>query len=153
MITRRSLLRSMAFAAASLGGWPWSSSAKSATGNDRPREFRWRVNKVHLETVKSALRFEGEITQEEDAKGIPLVFIFVGAVLLPYLAKAILALRRDIVHGGIVIDTRGEKIDISTDKSLPGGVIVMITPQDTRLYERDEIGNPAELVSALTKGL
>lgn len=153
MITRRDLLKSLALGAAGVGFWSWLTSAKAGTENDRPREFRWRVPTVHFDTVKNELRFEGEITQEKDAKGVPLVFIFVGAVLLPYLAKAVLALRREIVHGGIVIDTRGEKIDIYTDKSLPGGVIVLVTPKGTQLYERDEIGNPAELVSALMKGL
>ena len=107
---------------------------------------------MHFETVKNELHFEGGITREKDAKGVPLVFIFVGVVLLPYLAKAVLTLRREIVHGGIVIDTRGEKIDIDTDKSLPGGVIVVVTPKGTQLYDRSDIGNPAELVSALMKG-
>ena len=152
MITRRNLLKSLVLGAAGVGFWPWLSSAKAAPGNDHPREFRWRVPKVHFETVKNELHFEGKITREKDAKGLPLVFIFVGVVLLPYLAKAVLTLRREIVHGGIVIDTRGEKIDIDTDKSLPGGVIVVVTPKGTQFYDRTDIGNPAELVSALMKG-
>ena len=69
---------------------------------------------AHVDTVTKNLRFDGTVTKEEDEKGLPLVFIFVGAVLLPYLAKAVLALRRDMVTGGLVIDTRGPEIKIDT---------------------------------------
>lgn len=153
MITRRHFLRSIALSAVALDLRPRLLMAQTTSDQNRPRKFEWRVPVVHFETVKKELQFEGVVTQEKDAKGVPLVFIFVGAVLLPYLAKAILALRREIVHGGVVIDTRGDKIDIDTDKRLPGGVIVMVTPEGSKFYERDEIGNPTELVSALMKGL
>ena len=153
MISRRYLLKILALSAAALGLRPRLLMAQTASDQDRPRKFQWRVPEVHFETVKNELQFEGVVTQEKDAKGVPLVYIFIGAVLIPYLAKAILALRREIVRGGVVIDTRGDEIDIDTDKSLPGGVIVMVTPEGTQLYERDEIGNPADLVSALMKGL
>jgi hypothetical protein len=152
MITRRNLLKTLALGALA-GSWSGLSRTKSASGEDRPREFQWRVPKVHLESVKNALRFKGAVSAAKDEKGAVLAFVFIGSAFLPYLAKAILSLRRDMVNGGIVIDTRGEKIDIDTDKSLPGGVIVATTPIGSQLYERDEIGDPAELVSALRKGL
>jgi len=37
------------------------------------------------------------------------------------------------------------------DKRPPCGVIVMVTPTGTQLYERDEIGNPSALVDVLLK--
>ena len=152
MITRRYFLKWVAFSVAAVGFWPRLSIAGTSSGDNRPRKFQWRVPEAHYETVKKELRFEGEIREgERDAKGIPLVFFFVGAVLLPYLAKAVLALRRDIVYGGVIIDTRGETIEIDTDKSLPNRVIVIVTPKGTDLYERDEIDNPAELVDVLLK--
>lgn len=153
MITRRHFLRSIALSAAALGLRPKLLMAQTASDQNRPREFQWRVPVVHFETVKNELQYEGVVTQEKDAKGVPLVYIFIGAALLPYLAKAILALRRETVHGGVVIDTRGDKIDIDTDKKLPAGVIVMVTPEGAKFYEHDEIANPTELVSALMKGL
>ena len=55
-------------------------------------------------------------------------------------------LRRDMVQGGILIHTRGDKIDINTDKSLPSGVIVVVTPQGTQLYDREELEHPSALV-------
>lgn len=129
-----------------------SALAGDAASQGEAVQFRWRVPTVYFETVKSELHFEGEITQEKDTKGLPLLYVFVGTVLLPYLAKAVLALRREIIQGGVVIDTRSQKIDIYTDKSLPGGVIIVLTKDGTQLYERDEIGNPSELVSTLLKG-
>ena len=153
MNNRRQFLKSLALGAFAFLFKFKKGMAQPIGEDESMRKFEWRVPKVHFETVKKELSFEGEIKPEKDAKGVSLVMIFVGAVLLTYLAKAVLALRREIIHGGIVIDTRGEKIYIDTDKSLPGGIIVMVTPEGTQLYERDEIGDPAELVSALMKGL
>ncbi len=151
IITRRHFLKNLSFGATAIILWPRLLLSETSSGDDSLREFQWRVPIAHFETVKKELRFEGEITEEKDAKGLPLVFIFVGAVLLPYLAKAILAIRREIVYGGVIIDTRGDKINIDTDKSLSSGVIVIVTPEGTKLYERDEIENPAEMVKALSK--
>jgi hypothetical protein len=149
--TRRQFLKSIALGLATIGLWPTLSRSQTDSQKDRPQEFRWQVPSAHFETVRQELHFEGKIEKNQDAKGLPLVYIFVGTVLLPYLAKAILALRRDIVHGGVVIDTRGKKIEIDTDKGLPGGVIVVVTPNGTQLFQRDEIGNPSALVDVLLK--
>ena len=128
--------------------------AQSADEDEQMRDFEWRVPKVYFETVKKELKFEGEIKEEhKDVKGFPILYVFVGTVLLTYLAKAVLALRRDIVYGGVVIDTRGEKIEIETDKSLSGGVIVLVTPDGTDMYEIEEIENPSKLVDILKKAM
>ncbi len=149
MINRRSFMKWLACNVATMGFISRSSAAEISSGQ---RAIRWRVPKVYYETVKREFRFEGEIKAgDKDEKGLPLVFIFVGVALLPYLAKAVLALRREIVYGGVVIDTRGETIDIVTDKSLSSGVIIVVSPEGTNLYERDEIENPTELVDVLLK--
>lgn len=150
-ITRRHFLKSLSLGTATIVLWSRLLLSATESGDYSPREFRWRVPIAHFETVKKELRFEGEIAEEKDAKGLPLIFIFVGAVLIPYLAKAILAIRREIVYGGVLIDTRGDKIEIDTDKSLSSGVIVIVTPDGAQLYERDEIENPTEMVEVLTK--
>jgi len=122
----------------------------AATAEETPQGFRWRVPVAHLETVKDNLRFEGTVAEEE-VRGV-MVFIFVGAELLPYLADAVLALRREIVYGGVVIDTRGPEIVIENDKRLDSGVIVVVTPNGSDFYERDDIEAPTELIAALLKG-
>jgi hypothetical protein len=147
---RRFLLRVVVVGAAA--GFASSTRVLAANADETPQSLRWRVPVAHVETVKNNLRFDGSVTNEKDAKGIPLMFVFVGTVLLPYLADAVLALRREIVHGGVVIDTRGPEIVIENDKRLDSGVIVVITPDGTVLYERSDIEAPTELVAALLKG-
>ena len=152
-IARRTLLKIFAGGAFCMTCWPHLLKRAMAADDSVPRQFRWRVPQAHADTVSKELRFDGQVATEKDAKGVPLVFIFAGAVLLPYLAKAVLALRREIVHGGVIIDTRGEEIRIDTDKSLSGGVIIIVSTNGTELYERDENGDPSELVTALMQGL
>ena len=152
MITRRQALIELSYSATCMLLWSKLLLAESSNTDSITRKFLWRVPEAHFETVKRELTFDGDVQKEQDTKGV-WVFIFIGAVLIPYLAKAILALRREIVNGGIIIDTRNDKIKIDTDKSLPGGIIVLITPEGTTLYERSEISDPSELVTALSKGL
>jgi len=151
IITRRDFIKGLILGTTVLVFSPRPLLSATASENDSLRNFRWRLPTAHFETVKKELRFEGEITEEKDAKGLPLVYIFVGAVLLLYLAKAILAVRREIVYGGVLIDTRGKEIVIDTNKSLSAGVIVIVTPEGTQLYERDEINDPAELIKILRR--
>lgn len=125
-------------------------AAEASTADERPYQFQWRVPIVHKETVERELRFEGVVTEEKDNRGIPLMFVFVGVALLPDLVGAIYKLIWDMVHGGVVIDARGEEIEVDTDKSLTGGLIVVRTLEGTQIYKRDEV-NTAELVAALMK--
>lgn len=150
LTSRRSFIRNLTLGAAIVGVCPVL-SFEPAYASDRPHEFQWRVPKAHFKTVQDELKFNGDITHDNDAKGLPLVYIFAGAVLLPYLAKAVLALRRQMVYGGVVIDARGEKIDIQTDKSLPGGAIVVVTTSGANFYEPNEIESPAMLTDILSK--
>ena len=138
--------------------WPRRLLAQETAGTKetaQPCNFRWRVTATHFETVEAKLRskeakFEGKVEAEKDTKGLA-VFIFVGAVLVPYLVDAVLALRRDIVHGGVVIDTRGSEIVIDNDPRLDGGTLVLVTSEGVEIYERHDIVDPTELVSALIR--
>ena len=113
--------------------------------------FSWRVPIAYRKTVDSRLVFEGEVISEEDAKGLPLVSIFIGVALLVHLVDAVLALQREIRYGGILIDTRGTEIDIRNDKRLDAGLIVIVSDAGVRLYERSELVDPDDLVRALKK--
>ena len=139
-----------------VAGWlrPRDMFAGQATSTEpsaRPRSFLWRVPVAHFQTVRDQLRFEGHVETEKDSRGSPIVYIFVGVLLLPYLANALLALRRDIIHGGLVIDTRGSEIVIDNDPRLDGGVIVVVTEDKVYYFERDEIIEPDKLLAALRK--
>lgn len=123
----------------------------ASSAQEAPIRFVWRVPIAHRGTVQRNLLFEGSITPAKDEKGIPLVFIFVGVVLLPDLVHALLELRREIVYGGLVIDIRGPEIEIKNDKRLGGGFIVVVTPSGTKIYERDQFADPSELIATLSK--
>lgn len=115
--------------------------------------FEWRVPAAEVGIVRNNLRYEGKETPQTDSRGVPVLIIFVGLTLLPYLANAVLALQRQITYGGVVVDTRSEPVKITHDKALDAGVILIIGKDGTKVVERDEITDPAKLVEALGKAL
>jgi hypothetical protein len=144
MLRRNVLLAS----AGAVLGLPLSRISLADSGQ---RRFTLRVPEAYKATVERALDYEGDVSQETDAKGLPLVWVFAGLVLLPKLAQALMELRRDIVHGGVVIDLRGEVVSIETDKQLPSRVVLVIDPDGkTHLYERGQLGSEADMVKALS---
>ena len=121
MITRRKFVKNCLWVfVGSVVCTPWTYGKESSRDNDAIL-FRWRVPEAHKAMVDKTLRFQGQAEPEKDQKGV-LVWIFVGLVLLPDLAKAIYELIQGMEKGGVKIDTRGGKFDIDTDKSLPPGM-------------------------------
>ncbi len=123
----------------------------SFAADEQPIQFEWRVPIVHKETVKSSLVFEGDVTEEEGTKGISLVLIFAGAILIPYLANSIIDLRNKIVRGGgVKIDARGEQVKIEVDPALDRGVIVVVGKDGVNLYrEEDDLPTASDLTDLL----
>lgn len=115
------------------------SAARTQTAENEPIRFRWQVPAPYVGTVRQNLKYEGSEKPEADARGGPLV-VFVGAVLLVYLAEAVLALRREIVTGGVVIDTRGPQIEIKNDPRLESKWLIVIGPTESKVYRKDELG-------------
>ncbi len=77
---------------------------------------------------------------------------FVGVVLLPYLAKSILELMRQVEHGGVIIDACGPEIEVETDKRMPNGMVVVRSCKDTDVKVlRDEIEGPSQLTGIIEK--
>lgn len=112
--------------------------------------FRWRVPARYVDTVRKNLTYEGTERPETDARGGPLV-VFAGAVLLVYLAEAVLALRREIVTGGVVIDTRGPQIEIKNDPRLESKWLIIVGPQGSQVYRKDELADPVKLAEAIAR--
>lgn len=130
---------------------PVSAAGTQLAENERVR-FRWRVPTAHYETVEESLVFEGEIEEERDTKGV-LVAVFVGVALLPSLVDSILKLRRKLVQPGLKIDARGPDIKIDVDPSLPRATILLCDKTGCKLYEPDQLTDPAELAKALASAL
>ena len=121
--------------------------------DERPVQFVWHVPDALKESVATNLEFDGTVEQGR-ALGVPLIFVFAGVALLPYLAKAVLAVRRELVKCGLVIDARqaDKPIEITQECSIDGGMLVVLAPEGPRFYERGKIEGPAELIKALRSG-
>jgi hypothetical protein len=65
------------------------------------------------------------------------------------LADALLALRREIIDGGLIIDTLRSEIVIGNAARLDGGIIVVVSAECTTIYDSDEISDPSALIKAL----
>jgi hypothetical protein len=154
-IGRRDALRTLFCSAVGLAALKQTTSAlvRAAEPNDQRVAFEWWVPAAEVAIVRNNLRYEGKETPQTDSRGVPVLVIFVGLTLLPYLANAVLALQRQITYGGVVVDTRSEPVKITHDKALDAGVILIIGKDGTKVVERDEITDPAKLVEALGKAL
>ena len=114
--------------------------------------FSWRVLPAHRALVESTLKYKGSVTTENE-KGLPIVAVFVGIALLPYLANAIIDLQHKLTRLGIVIDTRQKEIKISTDPNLPKGAILLIDKSGSKLIEPADVKDPSDLVKAISASL
>jgi hypothetical protein len=127
----------------------------SATGvpADRAVTVRWRVPREQVPAVRAEMAPDTEILADwaavEDTKGLPLFYIFVAVVTLPYLADSLLAVYRKARYGGMVIDARGEELTIEFDPRLGGKMI--LRGDDVRVIEVDEVADPSDLLDALIR--
>jgi len=82
-----------------------------------------------------------------------LVFIFAGAVLIPYLANALISLRDKIERGGVVIDARDTTVKIQIDKALNRGVMVVVTNDGVEIREKDDLPTVKDLIEFIKAAL
>lgn len=120
---------------------------------DQPVAFEWWVPAAQVDIVRKNLEYQGQETPQTDGRGVPVLVVFGGLALIAYLARAILALQRQIAYGGVVVDTRSEVVKITHDKALDAGVILIVSKDGTKIVERDEIMDPAKLIEAIVKAL
>lgn len=130
----------------------WTTRALIASADDIGTvRFRWRVPTVHKQTVEQNLQFQGTIEPEKEKKGV-WVFVFAGVVLIPYLAKSILEIMRQVEHGGMVVDACGRDIQIETNKNMPLGMVIVrsCSDADVKVYH-DQIEGPSQLAQIIEK--
>ena len=145
--TRRKILAALGVLSAALAVFHGRSTAAN-TGD--AILFRWEVPEIHKKAVEESLTYQGTL-EVDDSKAIA-VWVFAGLVLLPYLAQSILKLVHQMEKGGVVVDARSRPVQVTTDKSLPKGWIMVIQPDSKVVFERDEIESPADLVNIILKG-
>ena len=132
-----------------LVNWAGPTRAAGEQSGEQKVAFEWHAPAAQVSIVRQNLTYSGGETTQTDARGIPLLVIFVGVALIPYLAKAVIELQRQITHGGVVVDARGPMVKITSDKALDGGVIVVVGQDGTTNIERNETDGPAALITAI----
>jgi hypothetical protein len=114
------------------------------------------VPRKQVKTVREELNFEGKIIPDlstvEDDRGLPLIYILIGAVTLTTLAKTLLEIYKDAKYGGVIV-RRNEKgkLEVENDPALSSGIIIIDQGDDVKIIfrEKDE-PKTQELIEALT---
>lgn len=116
--------------------------------------IEWRVPREQVREVREQLNFNGKITGDpatiEDSKGLPLIYIFVGAAALAQLAKTLLDVYRDARYGGIVVRSENGKVRIENDPRLSSGTIIVQQKDKVEVTFREKDNpSPSDLIKAL----
>ena len=117
-------------------------------------DIQWRVPREQVREVRKQLNFEGEVTGDlstvEDTKGPPLIYIFVGVVVISQLAKTLLDIYRDVRYGGIIVRNENGKVLIENDPRLSSGTIIVQQKDKVEVTIRDKDNpSPSDLIKAL----
>lgn len=152
---RRDALRTLVCSASVLAvlGRATVALARPEEPADREVAFEWWVPASQVDIVRKNLDYQGQETTQTDSRGVPVLVVFGGLALMAYLAKAILALQRQIAYGGVVVDTRSKVVKITHDRALDAGVILIVSKEGTKIVERDEITDPTKLIEVMAKAI
>jgi hypothetical protein len=70
------------------------------------------------------------------SRAVPVIFIIVGVIAVPVVLQMIKELLRQNYYGGVIIDTRPQTINVTSDPKIPANMVFVIasdgrTTQDT----------------------
>ncbi|MGK7932233.1 MAG: hypothetical protein AB4041_12475 [Microcystaceae cyanobacterium] len=118
--------------------------------------IHWRVPREQVPTVRDDLNFQGKIIPDEstreDDRGLPLIYILIGAVALGSLAKTLLDIYKDARYGGVIVqkNDKGE-IVIENDPRLDKGTIIVEQGDEIKvIFKKKDDPQTKELIEALT---
>lgn len=114
------------FIASPLALGPWR--AAHAQASVTPFEMRLPVAllpPLRRDPAYAAFNVVGDPDSIDPTKGLPLVYIAAGALMLPDLARSLLALYRDYKYGGTVIEVRQGQLQITQSEKLDADTIVV----------------------------
>ncbi|MFH0785273.1 MAG: hypothetical protein V2B20_25430 [Pseudomonadota bacterium] len=127
---------------------------KSVSPERQELRIRWHVPRDQMPLIREKLYFKGEVEPDLDSatatKGLPITFLIVGAVFLPYLVDAIIAAYRDIRYGGIVITFKDNgEVFIINDCRIPGGTILIKRKDDVEFCRIEKEPPPQMMFNIL----
>jgi hypothetical protein len=105
-------------------------TVQAQSAGTEAQEFQLIVPSALLAGLREApsysqLDVRGDPASVDPTRGLPLIYIAVGVLLLPEIARTLVAAYREYKHGGVTIEVRGGKLVIATDERLPANTIVV----------------------------
>jgi hypothetical protein len=132
---RRSLLAALL---SSTACW-LSNTACNAADADLKAKFVWHLPSDQLSTAKKylgeQLTQEPEPHSETDTRGLPLLLIISAVALIPQIAEAVVRVYRDYKNGGVVITSKEGTLQISTDRKVPGSMVIVQSDKGVTVYQ------------------
>jgi hypothetical protein len=118
--------------------------------------IQWRVPTEQVNAVREELNFEGQVIPDKstitDDRGLPLIYVLIGAVVLGQLAATLLEIYKDAKYGGVLVhkNKKGELL-IENNASLERGTIIIDQGNEVKVIFKEKNDPKAtELIQALT---
>lgn len=101
-----------------------------AAESDKSVTVDWVMPREQVELVNGVLKLGGEQIRgvpgsAEDTKGLPLLYVILGAVVVVALAEAILSIYRDAKYGGVSVDASSGKFVVQSNLAIPPGTVLI----------------------------
>jgi hypothetical protein len=113
---------------------------------------RWAISREDLEALGDTLKFDGQITpdssQGTDSRGLPLLYILVGSILLPHLAEVLLTLYQRL-GPGIVVQDSDKGLTISRDPAVPSDMMILKGKDGLQIRAIRQIPNSSAILDLL----
>jgi hypothetical protein len=111
-------------------------SACAESGSEKV-QIQWSIEREYVPKLRETLVFSGEIkpdlSSKTDSRGLPILYVLVGAISLDHLIKTILDVYRELSKGGTVLVPTSEGLEVSSNPALPAGTIVVRTEKGVRI--------------------
>lgn len=124
-ISRRRWCLQFASAAALVSGW-----SSSLCAQETPVEFRWIVPREKLDEARAILgdavqKVEGDPSTAPDTRGLPVLYVLFGLMILPEFAKGMVAVYKDWKFGATVVDASNGALSVTHDPKGNADVVII----------------------------
>jgi hypothetical protein len=117
-----------------------------------PIGIQWTLSRSDLEAIRDSLKFDGEIQPDlskgTDTRGLPLLYILVGTIVLPHLAEALLTLYQRLGSGVVVQSTDGGLV-VSRDPAVPSDMMILKGKDGIEIKAIRQIPNSSVILDML----
>lgn len=123
-------------------------------------EIKWTTPSEQLNTVRSALnndqlKVKADPSSIDETKGLPLLYVISGVILIPQFAKAVIDVYKDFKYGQVIItqDSSGIVSILHDPKSSNHTVIFIDSKNNISFHENITTLDPNRLLELLIAAL